>query len=438
LIFQILTDYIWSIELKNQGKMSIKSFIRGRILSFPVLVLFLVNLAKKSLQVSLNQFCDVCDLTRVTKQALSKARKNLSAQVFVLLNRKLLEEYYSDNGYSTWKGFRVIAIDGSDIQLPQKESLKLRFGSAKNGLGPNLAMATISCAYDVLNHKTLDGKIDAFETPERDLAVQNIESIDQLHHDKTKDLYILDRGYPSLGLLFYLKDHNKDFIIRCSTSSCFSKVKAAFENGQKDIIVRLQASEATHQQRVELNKRVPSLDIKNAYVDVRMIVVLLDTGEKELLLTSLLDKKLYPHKEFKGLYGLRWRKEENYKWFKVGCELENFNGHTELAIQQEFFALILTANMASLVMEEAQDEIDEEHKAKGLKYEYKINKRIAIGTLKDKLVVSLMDRSLDMEEFCEDLKSEFKKNLCPIRAERKYGRLKKSRRKYGCTQRSCL
>lgn len=418
--------------------MQINHFIRERILSFPLLVLFLINLAKNSLQISLNNFCSHCGLLRVTKQAFSKARKKLSPRAFVLLNRKLLKEYYSDNEYSTWKGFRLIGIDGSDVQLPQKESLKLKFGAAKNGLGPNLAMATISCAYDLLNHKTLDGKISRFETSERDLAIQNIESINTLQHETTKDLYILDRGYPSLGLFFYLLNNNKDFVIRCSTSSCFLKVKEAFESGKKDSIVRLYANEATPQQRMELNKRVPCLDKKTAYIDIRVVVVNLDNGEKELLVTSLLDMKLYLYKEFKGLYSLRWRKEENYKWFKVGCELENFSGYSPQAIEQEFFALIFTANMASLLIEEAQDEIEEKQKEKGLKYEYKINKRIAIGELKDKLVNAILERATNMEEFCTEMKREFKKNLCPIRENRSYKRLKKSRRRYGTTLRRCL
>lgn len=418
--------------------MQINNFIRERILSFPSMVLFLINLAKNTLQVSLNNFCSHCDLLRVTKQAFSKARKKLSPRAFVLLNCKLLEEYYSDNEFSTWKGFRVIAIDGSDVQLPQKEALKLKFGTAKNGSGPSLAMATISCAYDVLNNITLDGKISHFETSERDLAIQNIESINTLQQGSTKDLYILDRGYPSLGLLFYFSSTNKDFVIRCSTSSCFLKVKEAFKSGKKDAIVRLYANEATPQQRIELNKRVPFLDKKIAYIDIRVVIVNLDNGEKELLITSLLDMKLYPHKEFKGLYGLRWRTEENYKWFKVGCELENFSGHSEQAIEQEFFALIFTANMASLLIEEAQDEIEEEQKERGLKYEYKINKRVAIGELKDKLVNAILERGTNMVEFCEELKREFKKNLCPIRENRNYKRLKKNRRKHGTTLRRCV
>ena len=416
--------------------MNIKNFVRERILTFPVLILFLMNLARKSLQISLGSFCETIHLPTITKQAFSKARKKLLPKAFILLNRKLLEEYYTDNEYSKWKGFRLIAIDGSDLQLPQKKSLKDIFGCAKNNKGPTLAMAKLSCAYDVLNCKTLDSQLDRCKNSERDLAVAHIEAIKQLHH-KTEDLHIFDRGYPSLGLFFYHKDQNKDFVMRASFTSCFSSILKKLEKGNTDFIHRLYAHEATPQQVQELKKRVPLLDRKTAYMDVRVTVVILDNGEKELLISSLIDCRLYSVVDLKNLYGLRWNKEENYKWYKVGMELEDFSGHSKHAIEQEIWATVFTANVASLIMEEAQEEIDQEHSTKELKHKYKINKRLAIGKLKDKLVQVLFEDG-DISNFCDNLKKEFKKNLCPIREGRKFERIRKNRRKYGCTLRRCL
>lgn len=438
MILQILKEYIWSDFLKENGRMGIKNFVRERVLTFPVLLLFLINLAKKSLQISLSSFLETIDLPTITKQAFSKARKKLLPKAFILLNRKLLEEYYTDNEISTWKGFRLIAIDGSDLQLPQKEPLKTIFGCAKNDKGSTLVMAKLSCAYDVLNCKTLDAQIDRCKGSERDLAVAHIEAIKQLHHDETQDLYLFDRGYPSLGLFFYLKEEKKNFIMRASFTSCISSIMKRLEKKETDFRVRLCAHEATHQQVQELKKRVPLLDRKIAYIDVRVTVVTLDNGEKELLISSLIDQKLYSVAELKNLYGLRWCKEENYKWFKAGMELEDFSGNSELAIEQEIWATVFTANVASLVMQEAQEEVDLEHDVKELKHEYKINKRIAIGSLKDKLIKVLFDENGDMPGFCDDLKKEFKKNLCPVRKGRKFKRARKNRRKYGCTLRRCI
>ncbi len=47
--------------------------------------------------------------------------------------------------------------------------------------------------------------------------------------------------------------------------------------------------------------------------DVRLIRIELDSGEVEILVTSLLDVGQYPHRIFKGLYHKRWPVEEDYK-----------------------------------------------------------------------------------------------------------------------------
>jgi hypothetical protein len=443
LIFQSLKNYIWSDELKMQGRMNEKNFIRDRVLNFPILILFLINLIKKTLQVSLNEFCNAVDLLNVTKQAFSKARKKLSFKAFILMNKKLLEEFYSDNIFKTWNGFRLLAVDGGDMQLPQNEELKEKFGTANNQTGTTLAMAKISHAYDVLNCITLDAQIDCLHTSERDLAMAHIEAIKQLKQDPTRDLYLFDRGYPSLGLLFYLVAEKKDFVMRCTLSSLFKRVKTALDRGEKDAVIRLYANEANDDQIKELKKRIPTLDRKNAYIDVRMVIVTLKTGEKEVLLTSLLDQYKYPQSIFGELYAKRWRVEENYKWFKGTLQLENFAGQTELAVLQEFYATVLTANMASLLIQEAQQELDEEQEARSstkvkLKYNYRINRNVAMPVLRIQLLTGLLDPEIDMDELCESLKFELKKSLSPIRPNRSFKRPRKGALKYGSTTRKSI
>lgn len=419
------------------------NFIRDRVLNFPVLVLFLINLVKKTLQVSLNEFCSAIDILNVTKQAFSKARKKLSFNAFILMNNKLLEEFYSDNVIKTWQGFRLLAVDGSDIQLPQNEELKATFSTANNQTGETLVMAKISYAYDVLNLITLDAKIDRLHTSERDLAVEHIETIKKLRQDPTRDLYLYDRGYPSLGLLFYHDVEKKDYVMRCTTSSLLKKVKVAFDQGETDTNIRLNASDANYDQIKELKKRTPFLNRKNACIDVRMVVVTLSTGEKEVFLTSLLDQNNYPTIMFKDLYHKRWCAEENYKWHKGTLQLENFAGQTELSVLQEFYASVLTANMASILIEEAQEELVEEQMArhplqKKLKYDYKINRNIAVPTLKTQLLKGLFDPETNFDLLCKSLKSNLKRSICPIRPDRSFRRTKKGAIKNGRTTRKSL
>lgn len=443
MIFQTLKGYIVSDDLKNQGRMYKNNFTRECVLNFPVMTACMINLVKKTTQVSLDEFCSDIHTSSVTKQAFSKARKKLSSNTFILLNNKLLEEFYTDNSIKTWEGFRLIAVDGSDIQLPQNEELREKFSTANNQTGQTLVMAKISYAYDVLNFITLDATIHRLHTGERDLAVEHIEAIKQLRQDPTKDLYLYDRGYPSLGLLFYHDIKKKDYVMRCTISSLFKDFKKAFDEGKTDTIIRLYGCGANTDQIKELKKRTPSLNRKEAYIDVRMVVVTLSTGEKEVLLTSLLNENVYPITIFKDLYHKRWGAEENYKWHKGTLQLENFSGQTELGVLQEFYASVLTANMSSMLIEEAQGELEEEQRArppmmKKLKHDYRINRKIAVATLKTPLLKGLLDPDTNLDELCELLKSKLKKSTCPIRHGRAFKRTKKNGLKNNCTTKKSI
>jgi Transposase DDE domain len=414
--------------------MSLKDFTRERLLTFPHMVLFLINLAKKSLQVNLNEFFKLINLPSITKQAFSKARKKLSPHTFILLNNKLIEEFYTDNDYSTWNGYRLIAVDGSDIQLVQTEKIKENFGTAKNQLGPALGMAKISYAYDILNRLTINAQIDRCNTSERDLFIKHVEA----YHSNAKDLYILDRGYPSWGMLVYLSAKKKDFLIRCTLSSCFSKVNEVLISNRDDAIVRLYPTRMKKEQVLEIKKRFPEIDLKRFHIDVRVIVLTLKTGEKELLITSLLNQEEYLKDVFAKLYFQRWGIEENYKWHKRALELENFSGQSKLSIEQDFFSLVFTANITSLLIREAEEEMEEEHKKKDFKHIYRVNKRLAIASIRDELIENLLSKHASVDAFCDRLKRQIKKSLCPVRPGRSFKRIKKGRLKYSSSYRMCL
>ncbi len=79
-------------------------------------------------------------------------------------------------------------------------------------------MARISYAYDVLNGLTLDAIIEPFDAAERIMAVQHVRNIDlSSPSEGIQDLYIEDRGYPSVPLFFFYAHVKKDFLMRCNS-----------------------------------------------------------------------------------------------------------------------------------------------------------------------------------------------------------------------------
>ncbi|MBV1788239.1 hypothetical protein KQ940_09245 [Marinobacterium sp. D7] len=108
-----------------------KAFIRERKLTFTHLVLFLRNLVKGSVEDELETFFQTHhgqepDALFVTKSAFTQARKKLKSEVFIELNRLLVDTLYQQD-CQRWYGFRVLAVDGSVLNLPERPALRGHF-----------------------------------------------------------------------------------------------------------------------------------------------------------------------------------------------------------------------------------------------------------------------------------------------------------------------
>jgi predicted permease len=80
---------LFSEQFKEECRKKSKYFTRKRILTFPVLIGFLLNLLTKSLQIELEKFLKVlkgpATEVSVTKQAFCQARQNFSERAFIRL-----------------------------------------------------------------------------------------------------------------------------------------------------------------------------------------------------------------------------------------------------------------------------------------------------------------------------------------------------------------
>ena len=101
-----------------------KSFSRNYLVTFPMMIVFILNLMRRSLQSELNSLVKIIGGPPISKQVFSAARKKLLPSAFVELNKKLLEEFYCDNVFNRFLDYRLIAIDGSTLQLPDGADIK--------------------------------------------------------------------------------------------------------------------------------------------------------------------------------------------------------------------------------------------------------------------------------------------------------------------------
>lgn len=101
----------------------------------------------------------------------------------------------------------------------------------------------------------------------------------------------------------------------------------------------------------------------------------------------------YTIENFKELYFKRWGIEIKFDELKNRLEIENFTGTTKISIHQDFYASIYLSNMVELARQESDEIIRENNKDKNLKHEYKTNLNILVGTLKDKLIMMMLEKN---------------------------------------------
>ena len=407
-------------------------FIRSSIVTFPILILLILNFMRRSLQVELNNFGKFMDLPSISKQTFSAARKKISPKAFIELNKTLIREFYSDNEFKTFLGYRLIVVDGSTIQLPEGNSIKEKYGTCSNKT-EGMSMSRISHAYDPINGITLDAIMKPYKSCERTMAFDHILEIPP--SNKTDDLYLFDRGYPFITLIYFLLFHKKNFVMRSGTG-WLGAVNQIFKSGKRDVIIEINPRMLLGEKRKDFQNLFPNVCLKS-FIKIRVLIIDLCTGEKEILITSLLDKDKFKYDIFKDLYNLRWGGEENYKFHKVRLEVENFRGKTAHAIEQDFHATVFAGNIRALLAEEAQTEEDQIYLRK-YKYDYKINKNISISILKDEIVQALYDPKRDLEIFCEQIKTGMKKSTVPTRPKRKFAHTRKTLRKFPMNRRRAL
>jgi hypothetical protein len=423
----ILSDNFKMIYRSNE-----ENFTRSCIVSFPILILLILNLMRRSLQVELNNFGKFMSLPIISKQAFSAARKKLLPAAFIELNKVLTKEFYDSDEFKKFFNYRLIVVDGSTLQLPEGDSIREKYGACSNQK-EGMSMARISHAYDPLNGITLSAIMKPYKTCEREIVLDHILEI--LSPKSAEELYLFDRGYPSITLIFFLLLHKKDFVMRSSTA-WLAIVNQVLKSGKRDVIIEINPRMLIGEKRKDFQNRLPNVCLKS-FVKIRVVIIDLCTGEREILITSCLDRNLFEYKIFKDLYHLRWGGEENYKFHKVRVEIENFSGKTPHAIEQDFHATVLAGNVRALLAEEAQEEEKQTYNDK-YKYDYKINKNISMSILKDEIVEALFDPARDLNNFCEQMKKAMKKNIVPVRPERKFAHMRKTHRKYPMNARRAL
>lgn len=300
------------------------------------MVWFILQKTNQSLQVCLDSFFDFHRLKSVSKSALTQARANLCPKVFKRLNRLVVQAFYKNTAFKKWKGFRVLAVDGSTLQLPGNHlSLGQKFSYHCFGPKADVGhwMSRISYLYDVFNGLVLDAGMESYTTSESSLCNQHMPFV------KKGDLVLFDRYYASFERMFLLMAKGAHFVFRMK-DTWWKCVDTFIKSGLDEQRVCLELPPKANY----LLNNYPHL---SPIMKVRLIKKTNRKGEVQVFCTSLIDDQQYSGKSILSLYKQRWGIEEAYKLIKSRLEVADFSGLTSWAIQQDFYAKTLLITLCN-------------------------------------------------------------------------------------------
>lgn len=374
----------------------------------------MVTKGTRSLQLSLNRLIPKLglDVSTVSNAAYSKARAKLKHTAFIELNKRaVVAVMYEEGDHQTFKGFRLLALDGSDVRLPDDETITREFGTlayrnGQPGVSGAHAMARASVVYDVLNRIALDARLEPVAVHETTIAAHQLQGLAAGDSLRSNDLIIKDRGYHSYRMMAITRQTGAHFLIRCKRGSGMLGVDRMLDGrGPAEQIVTL-AMPKGQTKRPEYQ----GLPVELA---VRFVRVKLKTGEYEVLATSVLDPVILSRADLKELYRLRWGIETFYGILKTRLGLENFSGLSPEAIRQDFHAAVLLTGLESILTMDAEAALRKQRGG----YPKKVNKAVSFSIIKER-AFELFYSDTPMDEATKELTELFMTSPTLIREDR--------------------
>lgn len=294
---------------------------------------------------------------------------------------------YTDKG-RLYKGYRLLAADGSDIQIPTDSKHTDSYFPGTNGQAP-YSLLHLNAVYDLLLHTYIDVDLCGRRDWNEQRALVNM--VDRSFVEKA--LIIADRGYESYNLMAHIQEKGWKFLIR---------VKDIYSSGIASGLELPDSDEFDLHCPIQLTRRkkaetIPLFADRNHYkwiatstpfdylptgshkhdpiafyfLPFRIVRFKLSDSSYETVITNL-DEENFPPEELKYLYGMRWGIETSFRELKYTVGLLHFHAKKVENITQEIFARVILYNFTELITSHVV--IQKPNR----KYPYKANFSVAV------------------------------------------------------------
>ncbi|MGX8680075.1 MAG: IS4 family transposase [bacterium] len=342
--------------------------------------------------------------------ARSKLLPSAFLRVFHLFNRAF-------DCCRTYRGFHLIACDGTDVNIPYDPHDK---GTSINGKTKSpYSQYHVHALYDCLNGIYRDIRI----TPRAEIG--EVRSLEEMIRDRVypaRSVIICDRGYESYNLMATCIENGQKFLIRAKDIGSSTGIvnRFGFAGGTFDEVVHVRMTRKLslrnkvdgiwHYSFLSTTSRFDYLAPGQDYYEIsfRVVRIKIDDDTYETLLTSLTEDEM-PSEDMKELYHFRWSEECAFRAVKYDIGMIYFHSIKRDLIRQEIYASFILYNLTALISSiHAETDVPENRKHKK-----KANFSLAVTNLRE---------FLNGRISAAELAGRIKKNLVPVRPDRSYER----------------
>lgn len=358
-----------------------KDFSRNRKLSFSDVMLSIISSAGSPVREELLQYFSFSQDTPTSSafiQARDKILPSAFERLFSLLNRKF-------PCTSVYKGFHLVAVDGTALSVPFDPLDDETFHPNGNNAKPN-SQYHINSAFDILEKRYVDSMIC---TAAHEAEAESLWKMAE-RYPEDNVIFIADRNFPTWNAMEHIKHCNKSFLIRLkdihSRGSILYNCGLPDEEFDLDFSVTLTTRQTNKVKSDRRSYRFLSttsvfdfINKDDPYypVSYRIVRFRIDSGY-EAIITNLPRDQFSPE-EIRDLYHLRWGIETSFRHLKYAADLSAVHSRKRESLKQEIWARLILANLSFIII----NALAARKRKRKTKYEYVINVTRAIHLVRD-------------------------------------------------------
>lgn len=362
--------------VKNPGK----DFTRDRKLPFEQVLKAVLSMTGKSLRSELMEYFNL-NTYMPTVSAFVQQRNKVNPYAFETLFHAFSAAI---DEQSLFKGYRLLAVDGSDLHTPTNKEEKDSFHEGTNGQKP-YNLFHLNVLYDLQRRIYTDAIVQGRKQWNEHRAFVTMVDRDE---DFVPTIYIADRGYESYNNMAHIIEKGQKFLIRVrdSKKNCLISGLKLPDQDVFDVQYRIGLTrKQTNQVKHSCLKFVPhtstfdylpqttkkAISMQPYFLSFRLVRFKLTEDTYEVLITNLTEDE-FSVSELKELYAIRWGIETSFRDLKYSLALSYFHSKKTENILQEIFARLTMYNFAELIT----SHVIVKHKNR--KHSYRINFAAAV------------------------------------------------------------